>query len=145
MKWLLIIFLNFSSISFAENYVFKKTINNDKDFIYFYLMFYLDNFYYTKGNLKDLNVFVKFENTKHFKDSNVVGECFLFEKNLIHIENKYWKKADFYDKKILFYHELGHCFFDKSHTPYSIMNSILLKGSIYKDREYHFINELFEH
>jgi hypothetical protein len=145
MHWLISLFLSFATPVKTEplNLYRKPIKKNDREFNYFYTLFYIDTFYYTKGNAKDINIFVKFADTKHYINSKVVGECFMSVRTLVHLEPHYWAKASFFDKKILFYHEIGHCLFDLNHKSYSIMNETLLKESVYNPREYHFIHELF--
>lgn len=142
MKWTILFFL-LSTNSYSLD-LYRRHDEPHIEFRYFYLMFFVDTLFYTKANKSDLKVLVKFQNTKHYPDSHVVGECFLYNKNLIHIENKYWNNSKFYEKKILFYHELGHCLFDKEHKERSIMQSVLLNETIYKQQEYHFIHDFFE-
>jgi len=58
-----------------------------------------------------------------------------------------WVNMDETRRKLLIYHELGHCVLFRKHiegTNTSIMNPILLSSAVFKKNEDYFINELFD-
>lgn len=114
------------------------------EFDYYGFLFFLDSFYYTKSNFKDLKIIVLFERTKHSPESKNVGECYAKAKK-IHLEKKYWNDSNFYKRKILYYHEYGHCLFEQDHRNFSIMQAVLLDDELYRQHEYHFIHEFFNY
>jgi len=50
-------------------------------------------------------------------DSNIQGQCFRNEKKpkKVIIDTEYWARSTDLEKEFIIYHELGHCFLNRSH------------------------------
>jgi len=89
-------------------------------------------------------------------DRNVVGICeYNYHdntKNKVFIDTKYWTFASGIHRKMLVYHELGHCVLHRKHRrdklkngcPTSLMNPSILKARCFYRNEEYYITELWE-
>lgn len=59
--------------------------------------------------------YIPIEFIKGFQKLNVVGTCYYNLKKIM-IDRDYWDSVDYVGKRILIYHELGHCALYKKHT-----------------------------
>jgi hypothetical protein len=82
-----------------------------------------------------------------------VGEChYSYPNHTVKINKNYWDKSSDTVKKIIIYHELGHCMLYRDHNnqlnsinqPMSIMYSKVLYGSVFLRDELQYINELMK-
>lgn len=65
----------------------------------------------------------------------------------ISIDPTTWPNLNETRKKLLIYHEMGHCVLHRDHiegTNTSIMNPMLISSTVFEDNESFFINELFD-
>ena len=71
------------------------------------------------------------------------GFCVQDTPMVIRLEKQYWKQADATQKKILLFHEFGHCFLNRTHTNEILTNgewkSLMRGGTLPNNRSY-FIN-----
>lgn len=81
-----------------------------------------------------------------------IGKCELGFYRKVVINENYWRSVDYWDRKELIYHELGHCVLNKyyhiddlldSGIPKSVMNSHHFDGQLFKDNYSYYIKELF--
>ncbi len=93
--------------------------------------------YYKIQNLTDITV-IDFKPSTYMNSGSggtVVGVCEVYSNNTkqIHINSDWWPTTTETPKRILMYHELGHCVFNRNHDsrtmsdgkPNSLMNPIL--------------------
>lgn len=87
------------------------------------------------------------------KSSNNVGEChYSYPKHTVKINRTFWDVSSNTTKKIIIYHELGHCMLYKEHSeklnsinqPVSIMYPRVLYASVFLRDELQYINELMK-
>jgi hypothetical protein len=83
----------------------------------------------------------------------IIGVCELYSNQTkqVHMNSDWWATGSELQKRILVYHELGHCHFNRSHDsrtfsdgrPYSIMNPILNPVvSFFTNFKTYYLNEL---
>lgn len=77
------------------------------------------------------------------------GWCFYFE-NIVGISKTYWEKCDPTERRILIFHELGHCLLGRAHEPVdvadpmsSIMEPELIEEDEYLANKQYYDSELF--
>lgn len=96
------------------------------------------------------NIAIKFD---AMRSPGNVGEChYLYPKHTVKINKKFWDNSSDAIKKIIIYHELGHCMLYKGHNselnsinqPISIMHPEGLYGSVFLRDEVQYINELMK-
>lgn len=85
--------------------------------------------------------------------TTTVGVCEVYSdgSKKIHMNQDWWPTANVLSKKVLTFHELGHCYFQRAHDtriysggrPYSMMNPILDPViAYYQAYETYYLNEL---
>ena len=82
------------------------------------------------------------------KGLTTLGRCWVYSHNTptIEIHPKFWHNMDDMKRKMLIYHELGHCKLKRRHTPnnvISIMHRFVLPNHIHTDYYDYLITELF--
>jgi len=93
---------------------------------------------------------IKFKETP----ANILAYChyYIDHTRTIEIDERKWNNLSFNSKKLLIYHELGHCLLLKPHDnekseiygyPQSIMNSYIFAGSWFELNEISYIDQLF--
>jgi hypothetical protein len=87
---------------------------------------------------------------------STVGLCTRGPVPFIEIKKSYWDLIKSGERKILIYHELGHCILMRDHTassfvnkdkfvlPGSIMHPYILSGFYFEQNEDYYLKELFE-
>ena len=86
------------------------------------------------------------------KKYGAIGICH-FEDGYIKvlIDWQHWRKASYYERELLMFHELGHCVFDFEHdnrtdkdgNPVSIMHAHENFASLYASRRDYYLNEFY--
>lgn len=119
----------------------------DNSLLPYYNMFMDDA---VKREIKILpNVVIKFEKLKWPR----IGQCNWYaETPIVSIDPDYWNKTSECRKKLIMYHELGHCMLFLDHDdnystiynmPQSIMNSYIFSGSWFCYWEKDYVDQLF--
>lgn len=128
------------------------------------------NSYSISGFESYVNEFVEYGKTKNKKietyelsigfgkseefEEDVIGICYIYESGDkdIAIKKEYWDKANEIQKKVLMFHELGHCLLGLDHDdtflnppgrPKSFMNSHVVNWNIAKKYYSEYMEELF--
>tara|TARA_Y100000034_G_scaffold134332_1_gene202476 strand:- start:5458 stop:6255 length:798 start_codon:yes stop_codon:yes gene_type:complete len=157
----LLIILVFSVLLLAEQ-EYSKYLDNQK------VLKYHNSF---KNNLKDLGndylnkamdevsyVFINRDSEESIRNDFLYGyflknsyaNCDL-ETRTIYINNRFWERLNEIDRKILIYHELGHCVLERTHNhsfgengkPNSIMSEFLIVDNDFVSKEEEYLKELF--
>lgn len=101
---------------------------------------------------------IMFDNKK--TESSVLGTCYYGFFRYITVNKKNWKELNYLQKKMVIYHELGHCVLDRDHEednifplvevekftdqcPKSIMVRYIPKVSCLVTHQKEYINDLF--
>lgn len=97
-------------------------------------------------NIDDLKIQWKYLPVK--ESVITLGTCLYSEDStpLISIDPGHWVKLSLVSKKILMFHELGHCILKRNHieNPLSIMNPSLLSEKIFDKNQDRLLAELFD-
>lgn len=97
------------------------------------------------------NIEIRFDT---MKSEGRAGEChYLYPKHVIKINKVYWDRFNTVSKKIVIYHELGHCMLYKDHNesrdsygyPASVMYSTLIPSYLFLFKELDYIKELMSY
>jgi hypothetical protein len=82
-----------------------------------------------------------------------VGACYyIFIREVVIVDQKWWRYASPTSRKQLIYHELGHCVLDKDHVdeimhgngcPVSLMHSYVVSDSCFNEHEHYYLQDLF--
>jgi hypothetical protein len=65
--------------------------------------------------LENYEIFTKFADLKS-KSTHILGQCQIYtDDRLVLVDESFWQSASADDKRTLIYHELGHCYLNRSH------------------------------
>ena len=82
---------------------------------------------------------------KHIDRDNVAGTCIAYSSDPpdIYVDIRIWDRLCEIQRKMLIYHEMGHCVLGYGHRKKSIMNTKLYSCAFYEQNEPYLIRELF--
>jgi len=102
----------------------------------------------TKLRINRLIIKIKKIEQDDNKDNVTIGLCFTKPGKIpiIELDKKYWSSSDYYNKKRLLYHELGHCVLKYGHPHEDIEGIMAAKTMPYKEyinNEQYYIEQFF--
>lgn len=129
----------------------RKTLTTDEVFLEYVVAFEVDHAHYLDKEISVSSIPVNFGEL----EDKYLGACYYYGRKgqwrEIKINKKRWEYLPEIEKKVLIYHELGHCALNREHKddyhrsfPVSIMNTYHIAGNYERFAE-EYDYELFTH
>jgi hypothetical protein len=107
--------------------------------------FHVDATAYGLGTIDENGLIVQF-GTLWTDTSTVIGLCQTSDGSpLVTLDQRWFDNADDESRRILVYHELGHCLLGQVHRPDSIMEPIILSDNLFEKNTDEYLSEFFKH
>lgn len=141
---MLFIFIFISSCGEYKPHIYYQT-KEIKDFVF---LFETEYMFYTSKHLeiKNLNISIAEINSEKIKGT-ILGFCKKspFKTPIIILNKLEWETMNYWQKKQLIYHELGHCVLNLKHSKDGLMQPFIIYWKEYRDYEDYYLNLLFNH